>query len=136
VIDLNWQMVYRTSKDLEPDGDWFAKNMSNTADAGLGFIQASMIRCDDGTIAAFLRDCNGWWIRRSYSIDDGLTWADPIELPIPNPDSMSQAVVLHSGKTLLIYNPQQSFRSEPAPGDRYSNSHHLVFALSDDFGMT
>jgi len=136
VVDLNWQMVYRTERSLKPHGEWIAKNMTTTPDANLGFIQASIIRCPDGTLAAFLRDCNGWWVRRSYSDDDGATWADPIELPIPNPDSMSQAILLHSGNTLLIYNPQQSFTSEPAPGDRYSNSHHLVFALSEDYGMT
>jgi len=104
-------------------------------------LQASIIRVpsDDDLshqLVAFLRDANGYWIRRSTSDDDGYSWSDPIETALPNPDQMSQAIYLHSGMTMLIYNPSQSMSTEANPGDRYANCHHLAVGLSSDYGLT
>jgi len=49
---------------------------------------------------------------------------------------MSQAIYLHSGMLMLIYNPSQSMTTEPSAGDRYSNCHHLAVGLSSDYGLT
>jgi hypothetical protein len=49
---------------------------------------------------------------------------------------MSQAIYLHSGILMLIYNPTQSMATEPAAGDRYSNCHNLAVGLSSDLGLT
>merc|ERR1712087_693630 len=69
------------------------------------------------------------------STDDGYTWETPEQTPIPNPSLMSQAITLHSGKILLLYNPQESFYTSDA-ANRPVNSHHLVAALSEDAGLT
>lgn len=75
-------------------------------------------------------------MHRTDSLDDGRHWANPVQMPIPNSDLMSQALVLHSGATVLFYNPQQSFPSGKDTGDRIDNTHHMMVALSEDVGLT
>jgi len=135
--DDNYAMIARTSRTLDPHGDWTITRMETTEDSGNGMLQASIVRVPStGQLIAFLRDAYGYWIRRTYSDDDGHTWADPIETGLPNPDQMTQAIYLHSGLVMLIYNPSQSMATEPNAGDRYANCHHLAVGLSADDGMT
>jgi len=137
VTDDNYEMIARTARGLDPDADWELTRMEKVEDAGNGMLQASIIRVpSDGQLVAFLRDAYGYWIRRSTSDDDGHTWSDPIETSLPNPDQMSQAIYLHSGMLMLIYNPSQSMSTEPSAGDRYANCHHLAVGLSSDNGLT
>jgi len=139
-IDSNYQWIARTDRILDPNGDWKITRMEETDGAGQGMLQASIIRVpsvgESDQLVAFLRDANGYWIRRSISNDDGYTWSDPIETTLPNPDQMSQAIFLHSGLVMLIYNPSQSMATEPSNGDRYVNCHHLAVGLSADYGLT
>jgi len=136
----NYQMIWRCNRAIDPDdGSWAVVNMSNSSDLNKfgGYIQASIVRPDnDKKLIAFLRDRNGWWMGRSESTDDGRSWSEVEEMPLPNADLMSQAIWLHSGKVMLIYNPQQSFGSGIDPGDRIDNAHILVVSLSDDEGLT
>jgi len=133
----NYQMIARTGRSLDTHADWTLTLMETTEDAGDGMLQASVIRVpSSGQLIAFLRDAYGHWVRRSYSDDDGYTWSDPIETGLPNPDQMTQAIYLHSGLVMLIYNPSQSMSTEPNAGDRYANCHHLAVGLSADYGMT
>jgi len=135
----NFQMIWRCNRAIDPDdGSWMVVNMSNSSDLNIfgGYIQASIVRPNNDKLVAFLRDRNGWWMGRSVSTDDGRSWSEVEEMPLPNADLMSQAIWLHSGKVMLIYNPQQSFGSGYDPGDRIDNAHILVVALSDDEGLT
>jgi len=137
----NYQMIARTDRTMDPNNVWEITRVNDTEGSGDGMYEASLIRVPADNkqghqLVAFLRDARGYWIRRSVSQDDGKTWTDPIETTIPNPDQMSQAIYLHSGMVMLIYNPSQSMSTEPKKGDRYSNSHHLAVGLSSDYGLT
>jgi hypothetical protein len=136
----NWEMVIRTDRSMSPDNEWDITYMNATANGGKGYLQASIVRAPGenklgSTLVAFLRDAYGQWVYRSTSEDDGFSWTDPIALPLPNPDQMSQAIYLHSGYVMLIYNPVQSMATSKN-GDRYSNAHNLAVGLSSDLGLT
>lgn len=93
---------------------------------GAGDVQPSVIRKNDGTLVAYLRD-NGPPPKRamiSSSHDDGVTWTPARDTEIPNPGTSVEAVRLRSGHWILVYNDLEK--------GRYS----LVAALSDDEGAT
>jgi predicted neuraminidase len=92
---------------------------------GFGNIQPSLVRKNDGTIVAFMRD-NGPHrkIRVSTSGDDGLTWSPVTDSPLPNPGAGIEAIRLADGRWALIYN------------DLANGRHSLAVSLSDDEGTT
>jgi predicted neuraminidase len=93
---------------------------------GYGCIQPSVVRKNDGTLVAYLRD-NGPPPKRahiSFSKDDGVTWTPARDSDIPNPGSSLEAIRLRSGNWIMVYNDLER--------GRYS----LVAALSDDEGAT
>lgn len=92
---------------------------------GYGNIQPSLVRKQDGSIVAFMRD-NGPFrrIRLSTSADDGETWSAVTSSELPNPGAGIEAIRLESGHWALIYNDTQTGR------------HSLAVALSDDEGAT
>jgi predicted neuraminidase len=93
---------------------------------GYGCIQPSVVRKNDGTLVAYLRD-NGPPPKRahiSFSKDDGVTWTPAHDTDIPNPGSSLEAIRLRSGNWIMVYNDLER--------GRYS----LVAALSDDEGAT
>ncbi len=91
-----------------------------------GGIQPSLIRKNDGTLIAYMRD-NGpppKRIQSAISKDNGESWSDAIDTGVPNPGVSIEAVRLKSGNWLLVYNDLER--------GRYS----LAAALSDDEGAT
>ena len=92
---------------------------------GFGNIQPSLVRKNDGTIVAFMRD-NGTHkkIRLSTSQDDGQTWSAVTDSPFPNPGAGIEAARLANGHWALVYND--------APRGRHS----LAFSISDDEGAS
>jgi predicted neuraminidase len=93
---------------------------------GYGCIQPSVVRKNDGTLVAYLRD-NGPPPKRahiSFSKDDGVTWTPARDTDIPNPGASLEVIRLRSGNWILVYNDLER--------GRYS----LVAALSDDEGAT
>jgi predicted neuraminidase len=93
---------------------------------GYGCIQPSVVRKNDGTLVAYLRD-NGPPPKRahiSFSNDDGVTWTPARDTDIPNPGSSLEAIRLRNGNWIMVYNDLER--------GRYS----LVAALSDDEGAT
>jgi predicted neuraminidase len=92
---------------------------------GFGNIQASLVRKNDGTLAAFMRD-NGphHRIRLSSSGDDGVSWSPVVDSPFPNPGAGIEAIRLANGHWALIYN------------DLPKGRHSLAVSLSDDQGTT
>lgn len=98
---------------------------SSTPIIGFGNIQPSLVRRDDGTIVAFMRE-NGprQRIRLSTSSDDGATWGPVTDSELPNPGAGIEAIRLANGHWALIYN------------DSTSGRHTLAVSLSDDEGRT
>lgn len=92
---------------------------------GFGNIQPIVLRRQDGTLVAYMRE-NGILgrVRVSQSTDDGLTWGPVGAALLPNPGSGLDGVVLESGRWLLIYN------------DTTDGRHRLAVSLSDDEGRT
>jgi hypothetical protein len=82
---------------------------------GFGNIQPAVLRRDDGTLVAYMRE-NGprKRVRISQSRDDGLTWGPVGEMEFPNPGSGLDGVRLASGHWLLIYNDTTSGRNKLA----------------------
>jgi predicted neuraminidase len=92
---------------------------------GIGAIQPTLLRRDDGEIVAYMRE-NGVTkrVRTCSSTDDGITWGPVTETDMPNPGSGLDGVRLQNGHWLLVYNDTMDGRSS------------LVAALSDDEGKT
>jgi len=94
--------------------------------AGHGSIQPSVVRKNDGTLLAYLRD-NGPPPKRvqiSYSKDDGVSWTLAKDTDIPNSGSSIENIRLRNSHWIMVFNDLES--------DRYS----LAAAISDDEGAT
>jgi predicted neuraminidase len=92
---------------------------------GFGNIQPAVLRRDDGTLVAYMRE-NGplHRIRISESKDDGLSWGPVGVTELPNPGSGLDGVRLADGRWVLIYNDSTRGRNS------------LAVSLSDDEGKT
>lgn len=79
---------------------------------GFGAIQPAVLRRNDGTLVACMRE-NGYTgkIRLCESGDDGLSWGPVGTLEIPNPGSGLDAVRLKNGHWLLVCNDTTEGRS-------------------------
>ena len=93
---------------------------------GLGGVQPSVVRKNNGTLVAYLRD-NGPAPKRalmSESTDDGESWTTARDTDILNPGSSVEVIRLRNGHWIMVYNDLER--------SRYS----LVAAISDDEGKT
>ena len=93
---------------------------------GVGGIQPSVVRKNDGTLVAYLRD-NGPPPKRaqfSYSKDDGVSWVPAADTEILNPGTSLEVIRLRNGDWIMAYNDLED--------KRYS----LAAAISDDEGKT
>jgi predicted neuraminidase len=100
---------------------WFAGQPT----LGFGAIQPSVVRRDNGTLVAFMRE-NGLTgrVRMSESKDEGVSWGEVTSAELPNPGSGLDALRLKSGKWLLVYN------------DTADGRNSLAVSLSGDEGRT
>ena len=91
---------------------------------GLGNIQPSVLRRDDGTLVAYMRE-NGPRnrIRVAESTDEGIHWGPVGQIELPNPGAGLDAVRLANGHWLLVYNDSTTDRTR------------LAISLSDDEGV-
>ncbi len=105
----DWGKTWQTSKPL----------------VGFGNIQPSLVRKNDGTIVAMMRE-NGPRnrIRIATSKDDGETWSRVGEMEFPNPGSSVEVIRLQNGHWILMYN------------DTVEGRHSLKLSISDDEGET
>jgi len=93
---------------------------------GPGNIQPSVVRKNDGTLMAYMRD-NGpapKRIQMSMSRDEGMTWSAPVDTDLPNPGSGLEVIRLRSGLWAMVYNDSERGRNS------------LALSLSDDEGKT
>ncbi len=93
---------------------------------GAGNIQPSIVRKNDGTLVAYMRD-NGPPPKRlhvSTSSNDGVTWSAPVDSDIPNPGAGAEVIRLSDGLWAMAYNDTER--------GRYS----LAVSLSGDEGKT
>ena len=92
---------------------------------GFGNIQPTVLRRDDGTLVAYMRE-NGPRdrIRVSESKDDGLTWGPVGDTELPNPGSGLDGVRLANGHWVLVYNDAKDSRAT------------LAVSISEDEGRT
>lgn len=92
---------------------------------GFGNIQPTVLRKDNGTLVAYMRE-NGprGCIRISESQDDGLTWGPVGDSDLPNPGSGIDGVRLANGHWVLVYNDSKSSRAS------------LAVSISEDEGRT
>lgn len=72
---------------------------------GFGNIQPTVLRRNDGSLIAYMRENGGrGHIRVSESTDEGITWGPVGESELPNFGSGIDAVRLRNGKWVMIYN--------------------------------
>ena len=106
----------------DDDGEsWFASRPL----IGFGNIQPAVLRRDDGSLVAYMRE-NGPRdkVRVAESRDDGMTWGPVGVADLPNPGAGLDGVRLHNGHWLLVYN------------DTVRGRRSLAVSVSDDEGKT
>jgi len=93
---------------------------------GAGPIQPTLVRKDDGTLHAYLRDSGNLpgRVMLSVSKDDGETWSNALDTDIPNPGSSLEVIRLRDGAWVMVYNDTEHSRNS------------LAAALSEDEGET
>ncbi len=90
-----------------------------------GGIQPAVLRKNDGTLVAYMRE-NGPVdrIRTCESKDDGISWGPVGACELPNPGAGVDGVRLSNGHWLLVYN------------DTIEGRNKLAVSISDDEGRT
>ena len=103
--------------------DWGKTWQASTVLMGVGNVQPSVVRKNDGTLVAMMRE-NGLLerIRRSESKDEGMTWGPVESMDLPNPGSSVEVIRLQNGHWALIYN------------DTTDGRHSLAVSISGDEG--
>ena len=96
----------------------------------IGCIQPSILQLSDGRLMVLMRTRNGR-LARSYSSDQGDTWTRVELTDLPNNQSGTDAVTLHDGRHVLIYND-----FETLPGTPKGPRTPLSIAVSNDDGQT
>lgn len=97
----------RAMRNLE---EWTRTEPVNSSLSYGGAIQPALIPYTDGKIQALCRTKHGK-IFGTWSEDDGLHWSRMKEMDLPNPNGAIDAVMMTSGKALLVYNHSQTDRS-------------------------
>jgi predicted neuraminidase len=107
---------------------------------GFGNIQPTVLRRNDGTLVAYMRE-NGPLrrVRTAESTDDGETWGPVGAAELPNPGSGVDGLRLASGHWLLVYNDTTSGRNRLAAslsldeGRSWTKTRHLENEPSGSF---
>ena len=89
-------------------------------------IQPSFLQLKDGRLQVLMRTHNAR-LATSYSHDEGNTWTDVVLTDIPNNNAGTDALTLHDGRHVLIYNPVAT-----PPYQEFGARTPLCLAISDD----
>lgn len=91
-------------------------------------IQPSVVVHRDGRMQLLCRSRQDF-IAQSWSIDGGNTWEPMSLLEVRNPNSGTDAVTLHDGRQLLVYNPSES-------GEQWWLGRNVLRVAVSDDGVT
>lgn len=108
---------------ISDDGgrNWFASRPL----LGLSNIQPTLLRRNDGSIVAYMRDGTDLGrVLTAESHDEGMTWSRVCPTDLPNPGAGLDGVRLTDGRWVLVYN------------DNTEDRKSLAISLSDDEGQT
>ncbi|MBU0475319.1 MAG: exo-alpha-sialidase [Bacteroidetes bacterium] len=94
-------------------------------DDSVGVIQPTIIKHNNGKFQMLCRSKQNV-IYETWSKNDGFTWSELKPSKLPNPNSGIDAVSLHNGKFILVYNPLLS------GNDWWNGRNVLNAAVSDD----
>ncbi len=115
---------------ISDDGgrNWFTGNPI----LGFGSLQPTVLRRNDGTLVAYMRDASGKGrMRVATSQDEGLTWGEVTDGELPNPGSGIDGVRLDNGHWVMVYNDSAKDRTTLAvslstdEGKTWSHTRHL-----------
>lgn len=106
-----WRVHFESVKLIDgmPGDVWNRIGPINQA-AEFNAIQPTFLRHDDGKIQVLCRTQEGV-IATSSSMDNGQTWSRMTATSLPNPNSGIEAITLHDGRHLLVYNHLDSGES-------------------------
>jgi predicted neuraminidase len=102
-----WRIYFE--RISQQDTRWEATALLNDG-VTLGAIQPSLLVHPDGTLQAVGRTQQGH-LFSTESQDEGRTWIPMTLLDLPNPNSGTDAVTLHDGRSLLVYNHSTTDRT-------------------------
>ena len=116
-----WQVYVERSTDKGKTWTTIPVDTSNPAKV----IQPCLLIHKNGSIQALCRS-NQDRIMESWSNDDGKTWSHLQKTDLANPNAGIDAITLHSGIQVLVFNPQHSGK------DWWSGRNILSIATSAD----
>jgi predicted neuraminidase len=115
------QMLWLTPGPNGTVQDYRMRNLSSET----GLIQPALVPLDHDRVLMMLRDRgDGRSLHTAFSEDNGWTWSEAEPSGLPNPDAAIDALRLHDGRILLVYNHAESGRE------------NLRLAVSADQGRT
>lgn len=106
---INWQVYFEISKDLGKT--WQVVGPINDGEE-FDAIQPSVLTYPDEKLQVVCRTAQDVLVQ-SWSTDQGKTWSKMTALPLPNPNSGTDAVTLKDGRQLLVYNHTTKKGKEP-----------------------
>jgi predicted neuraminidase len=101
---------------------WCKSEPINLKEDLFGIIQPTLFYSREGQVRLLARSFHTGAICTALSCDEGKTWSQAVPTALPNPNSAIDAVQLHTGQILLVYNHSSQDRTP------------LNLALSDDGG--
>lgn len=78
----------------------------------LGAVHMNPVAPQEGAMPAFFRDRYSQWVKRSLSLDGGLSWSAPQPTDLPNNNSSVQATRLADGRIAIVMNPISAAQSD------------------------
>ncbi|GAA4781010.1 exo-alpha-sialidase [Olivibacter ginsenosidimutans] len=106
---IKWQVYFEMSKDLGKT--WQVVGPIHDGEK-FDAIQPSILTYPDGRLQVVCRTAQDVLVQ-SWSTDSGKTWRELTALPLPNPNSGTDAVTLQDGRQLLVYNHTTKKGVEP-----------------------
>jgi predicted neuraminidase len=103
--DGGWYVHFERTRDY---GETWSK--SKHVGGELSAIQPTILFHPEGRLQALVRTEEGM-ILQTWSDDQGATWSPMTSTILPNPNSGIDAVTLHDGRQLLVYNHSTRHRS-------------------------